>query len=141
MRETGAAGLDIEDVSRRPLTLDGEELTLVGRVTHHHYIVEHPDARFILDPAAAADPASASALTSACASPARSNGSTIPACPGSGRAPGSLDGRTSRIPGHLLESESVSIPLLEPDPAGEPLPADLTLELRDPLLGLGGLFL
>jgi hypothetical protein len=43
-----SAGFRVE-VPAEPKAEPGEELTLAGRVIHHHYIVEHPDARFDLE--------------------------------------------------------------------------------------------
>jgi len=39
----------LAEVPAEPRFESGEELTLAGRVLHHHYIVEHPDARFDLE--------------------------------------------------------------------------------------------
>jgi hypothetical protein len=43
-----SAGFRVE-VPAEPRVEFDRELTLVGRVAHHHYIVEHPDARFDLE--------------------------------------------------------------------------------------------
>jgi hypothetical protein len=43
-----SAGLRAE-VPAEPQLEYEEEMTLVGKVAHHHYIVEHPDARFDLE--------------------------------------------------------------------------------------------
>jgi arylsulfatase A-like enzyme len=43
MRETGASELDIAEVSRKPLTLDGEQLTLVDAVNSYDNLIRRVD--------------------------------------------------------------------------------------------------